>query len=139
MAGNLDDSDDGITDINVTPLVDVMLVLLIIFMATTTYIAQRSINVALPQASSGATVKLPKSLSFTIDKDSKLYLDERELPFADIHRHVKEAKTSQNASELQAVIKADTNTPHGTVIKLIDEVRKHGINDFAIRVESKPN
>ncbi len=131
--------DEDITGINVTPLVDVMLVLLIIFMATTTYMVHQSIQVTLPQADSGAESKGKKNLSFVVDRNSNLFADGKALNFSEVKAYIAQEQKSAagNTKSLQALISADKDTPHGTVIKLIDEVRKNGINDFAIRVESK--
>ncbi len=133
------DDDEGITGINVTPLVDIMLVLLIVFMATTTYMVQQSIQVSLPKADSGNTSQGTKNLSFVVDRDSNLFADGKALKFTEIKEQIQEAqKNAKNdAKSLQALISADKDTPHGTVIKLIDEVRKNGISDFAIRVEAQ--
>ena len=75
MAGIASDSDDEITGINVTPLVDVMLVLLIILMVTATYIVNRSINVNLPKADTGENNDKTKNLAFVLDAKNQLYLD----------------------------------------------------------------
>lgn len=137
MASNSNENEDEITGINVTPLVDVMLVLLVIFMATATYIAERSIKISLPEADTGLNQELPKSLSFTLDKESQLYLDGKRVLLTDISNLIQATKDKLNQqTTIQALISADKTTPHGSVIKLIDEVRKNGINDFAIHVES---
>jgi len=69
-----DDSSRMITDINVTPLVDITLVLLIIFMVTTTYIVNPSIKVDLPKAASGSD-QTRTTLALTLTKDGQLYLN----------------------------------------------------------------
>jgi len=131
--------DEEITGINVTPLVDVMLVLLIVFMATTTYIVHQAIPVTLPEADSGKTVKSTQNLSFVIDRNSNLYADGKALKFSDLKEYIARERQNAKGEEkgLQALVSADKDTPHGTVIKLIDEVQKNGIKDFALHVESK--
>lgn len=131
MAAN-DVDEDGITGINVTPLVDVMLVLLIIFMVTANYISQQAITLELPKASTGENPGTV-NLGFALDKKSKLYLDGEPTDY----QKVKERIDQENAAgkKLQALISADSATPHGAVIKLMDEVRKHGITDIAFNVE----
>lgn len=126
--------DDEITDINVTPLVDIMLVLLIIFMMTTTYIVHRSINVSLPKAETGETATKTENLAFVLDQNSNLFLDGKPIVFDDINVAIRERRAS-SSKKLQALISADQSTPHGKVIKLIDLVRKNGITEFAINVE----
>ncbi len=130
-----DSSEEAITGINVTPLVDVMLVLLVIFMVTATYMVNQSINVNLPKADSGETLTV-KNLGFVIDKDSNLFLNGKPIAFEDLPQKIAEEKKKDAPGPLQALIAADTETPHGTVVKLIDIVRKNGITDFAINVEA---
>jgi biopolymer transport protein TolR len=75
-AGAFDDDDSGrmITDINVTPLVDIVLVLLIIFMVTATYIVNPTIKVDLPKAATG-TDQTRTTLALTLDRTGALYLN----------------------------------------------------------------
>lgn len=129
------EGDEEITGINVTPLVDVMLVLLVIFMVTANYIVSQSIQVQLPKATSGSEVT-SKNLAFVLDKDSQLFLDGRAIELEAVPAKIQEYKKDNNAS-LQALIAADQKTPHGSVVRLIDTIRKNGITDFAINVESE--
>jgi biopolymer transport protein TolR len=139
MAGGIQDSDeDEITGINVTPLVDVMLVLLIIFMVTANYINQRSIEVKLPKAETGATTSETKNVSLTLDQAGTVYVDGVITDWAMVGKKIAEA-LAKNGSTLQAIITADIRTSHGDVVKLIDTVRKNGINDFALNVDSAPS
>lgn len=134
MAGGADfDEEEGITGINVTPLVDVMLVLLIIFMVTANYINTPGIELNLPEAGTGAGVE-PSELTFTIDKKSQVYAEGRVLSDQELVDYIITKKKSN--PKIQATIAADQSTPHGAVIKLIDLVRKNGISDFAINVDS---
>lgn len=135
MAGGASTDEDEITGINVTPLVDVMLVLLIIFMVTATYIVNQSINVQLPKAETADTTETSKNLGFVLDADSKLYLDGNPINFEDIPAAIAEAQNKAAGAAVNALISADKTTPHGMVVKLIDAVRKYGITDFAINVE----
>ncbi|MBP9707502.1 MAG: biopolymer transporter ExbD [Oligoflexales bacterium] len=134
--GTFEDGDEEITGINVTPFVDVMLVLLVIFMVTTTYIVKRSIDLNLPKASTGETAP-PKTLDFAIDKSEQLFFNGKRIEFSEIEAVIElERKTQAEDQKISVLISADQITPHGAVIKLIDAIRKSGINDFAINVES---
>lgn len=135
MAGgaNLGDEDETITDINVTPFVDVMLVLLIIFMVTANYINSHAINVNLPKAASGESPDATESLGFSLNEKAELFLDGEAIDYAELKEIIE--KKRSNGENLQALIAADLKTPHGDVVKLIDEIRKNGITDFAINVE----
>ncbi len=135
MAGGAND-DDEITGINVTPLVDVMLVLLIIFMVTATYMVNQSIAVNLPKADTGNDTAKTKNLSFVLDAKAQLYLDGKPVSFEELGAKIDQEKAKDGAGPLNALIAADKETPHGAVVKLIDTVRKHGITDFAINVEA---
>lgn len=132
MAGGANNDDDGINDINVTPLVDVMLVLLIIFMVTANYITNQTLNLELPKAATGENSQAT-NLGFSLDKDSKLFLDGKPIEFSDLPTIIAERK--QAKPDISALISADVKTPHGEVVKLIDAVRKNGITNFAINVE----
>lgn len=137
MAGSISDQDDGeITGINVTPLVDVMLVLLIIFMVTSTYIVQQSIQVQLPKADTGETTVKTKNLAFVMDKSGNLFMDGKPTSLAALPAMVQAIKAENPQAQLQALVAADKETQHGYVVQLIDTVRKLGITDLAINVES---
>ena len=135
---SIHDDNDEITGINITPMVDVVLVLLIIFMVTTTYIVNRTINVNLPKAETGEKTDTTKNLAFVIDKTDKLFVDGKSIQYTEIAAHIQQylAQAKEQNTKVQALITADAATPHGSVIKLIDLVRKSGINDFALNVEA---
>jgi biopolymer transport protein ExbD len=136
MAGGLQDQDDGeITGINVTPLVDVMLVLLVVFMVTSTYIVQQSIQVQLPKAATGENTPKVKNLAFVLDKSGIMFLDGKPISLEDIAVRVQAEKSADPNVQLQALVAADKETPHGFVVSLIDAVRRQGITDLAINVE----
>jgi biopolymer transport protein ExbD len=131
-----DDDDAGrmITDINVTPLVDIVLVLLIIFMVTTTYIVNPSIKVELPKAATG-TDQARTTLGLTLTRDLTLYLNGEKSDDAGVTRYIA-AELPKN-KDLQAIIAADKDVPHGKVMHLIDLVKKLGVIKFAINVQTE--
>jgi biopolymer transport protein ExbD len=133
--GSFNQDDDEITGINVTPLVDVMLVLLIVFMVTSTYIVQQSIQVQLPKADTGESTPHTKNLAFVIDKAGAIFLDGKPIRLEDIAARVKAERAGDEKVQLQALVAADKDTPHGFVVGLIDAVRRQGITDLAINVE----
>ena len=135
MAVVSDDQSDEITGINITPLVDVMLVLLIIFMVTANYIANQGIQVELPKASTGQNTP-SENLGFVLDKQSSLFLNGSPVTYEQIPDKIAERKAA--GGSMQALISADKDTPHGSVVKLIDMIRKSGVTDFAINVDSEP-
>lgn len=135
MSGGAIEDDEEITDINVTPLVDIMMVLLIIFMVTTSQIVNKSIEVNLPKAATGEDVAT-QDLAFVINKESALFLNGETLAFEQVGPEIERIKADNPDKKVQALISADRETPHGQVINLIDIIRKNGISDFAINVEA---
>ena len=132
MGGSIADDDDGINAINVTPLVDVMLVLLVIFMVASIYIVKDAIEVDLPKAAKTSDV-VETTLSIVLDKAGALYLNGKPSnPSAIASACQAAAKVSPNA---QAIIAADNDVRHGEVVKLIDLVRTNGLARFAINVK----
>src|SRR5512143_2182962 len=127
-----DDSGRMITDINVTPLVDITLVLLIIFMVTTTYIVNPSIKVDLPKAVSGSD-QVRTTLALTLTKEGQLYLNGDRSDEASVLKQIA-AELPKNP-DLQAIIAADKIVPHGSVVHIIDFVRRAGVRKFAINVD----
>jgi biopolymer transport protein ExbD len=133
MAGSAKwDDDDGINEINVTPLVDVMLVLLVIFMVASIYIVKDAIEVDLPKAASAGET-LDTTLSIVIDRDGGLYLNGRPTPRDVIAEACAQASTKD--PNAQAIIAADQNVKHGDVIGVIDLIRSNGLVRFAINVK----
>jgi biopolymer transport protein ExbD len=134
-ASQFEDDDSGrmITDINVTPLVDITLVLLIIFMVTTSYIVNPSIKVDLPKAASGSE-QTRTTLALTLTKDGQLYLNGERSNEAAVAKQIA-AELPKNP-DLQAIIAADRIVPHGSVVHIIDFVKRAGVRKFAINVDS---
>jgi biopolymer transport protein ExbD len=125
-----------ISDINVTPLVDIMLVLLIIFMVTTTYIVRDSIDVKLPEASTGEARQV-SLIAVTVDATGKLGLNGKPAVESDIRSYIRSER--RRGRGLEAVVAADKAVPHGTVVKVIDLLRREGVVKFAINVLKKEN
>jgi biopolymer transport protein ExbD len=134
MAFKFDSGDDIMAEINVVPLVDVILVVLIIFMVTAPMIMKPSINVNLPKAASGdATV--PSKLSIIIAADGKLNLDGKAVEDAQITSAALE-EVKKNP-DIQAIISADKDVPHGRVVTVLDLVKSAGVKKFAISIDKK--
>ncbi len=134
MAGgaNLDD-DEGINSINVTPLVDIMLVLLIIFMVASTYIVKPSIEVELPKAATGNEDQLDTTLSIVLSTGGGLELNGEPSTIEAIAAKCREVRAKDDGA--QAMISADKRVVHGRVVQIIDTVRKNGVLKFAINID----
>jgi biopolymer transport protein ExbD len=136
--GSLYDDDEGggiIADINVTPLVDISLVLLIIFMVTAHIIVSKGIpGVQKPKASTGEEVKT--TLELTIDKDHQIFINKQKYDADDaVVGYLKNAYDANH--DVQAVITADESVPYGSFVDLVDLVREAGIQKYALSVIDK--
>jgi len=135
MAAATSDNDDAISAINVTPFVDIVLVLLIILMVTSTAIAKAALQVDLPKAASGGE-QVASTVNVLIKKDGQLLLDGAGVSEAQLATKVKRA--SRGAPKLQAVIAADKGVPYGSVVHVIDLVKSNGVTSFALNIERVP-
>jgi len=124
-----------ITEINVTPLVDIMLVLLIIFMVTTTTMVYDSLDVKLPEAATGES-KPVSLLAVVVDQNGKTYLNGKPTGDQGIRDFIRRERRQNK--QLEAIIAADKRVPHGEVVRVIDLVRSEGVTKFAINVIRKP-
>jgi biopolymer transport protein ExbD len=125
-------SDESITGINVTPLVDVVLVLLVVLMVTATYLASRSIPVDLPAGKTGEATSAPLTVSLT--KTGALYVEG--VPSSEAELREKLVVARRSDPELRAVIAADGAVPHRRVIGIIDLLRQEHVERFAINVDA---
>jgi biopolymer transport protein ExbD len=131
MAAAAHNDDDLITGINVTPLVDITLVLLVILMVTASYVVSRAIPMELPK---GATAEsTPTTLSVSIDKDGKTFLDAQPIAEPTLRERIRQAH--QSDPETRAVIAADGRASHAQVVRVIDLLRRENVTKFAINVD----
>lgn len=128
------DDDEIITAINVTPLVDIVLVLLIILMVTASYIVSKSIPMDLPNAVTGDESP-PRTLTVSIDENSQLYIDAEEVTWDQLRTRAR--RFAAEESEARAVIAADRRVSHGEFIRIIDILRDVGIVRYAINVNPR--
>lgn len=134
MAFKFDSQDEIMAEINVVPLVDVILVVLIIFMVTAPMIMKPSINVNLPKAGAGEPT-VPSKLNITISQDGKLNLDGK--PIEDEQVKAAAAEEFRKNPDVQAVISADKDVTHGRVVSVLDIVKGAGVKKFAISIDKK--
>jgi len=135
MAGNITEPDDeGINGINVTPLVDITLVLLIIFMVTASYIVKETIEVELPRAAHGGET-VQKTFALLVTKDGKTYLNGAPVDDAGLIGAVQAARSK--GEDVQAIVGADKNATHGMVTHLLDVLKGAGVLKFAIQIEKQ--
>ena len=131
-AQNDANSEEMISGINVTPLVDVVLVLLVVLMVTATYLAAKTIPVDLPKGATGEPTGV--TLAITVDRDGRTFLDGAGIADDALRQKIKLARAAD--PEVRAVIAADRESRHKSVVKVIDLLRQERVNRFAINVES---
>ena len=132
MAAAQGNDEEGINGINVTPLVDVTLVLLIVFMVTASVIAKAAIEVDLPRAAHGGETT-QRTFAVVVTKEGKVFLDGAEVDDARLVSAVQAAQ--QRGDEVQAVVGADRLATHGSVTHLLDVLKGAGVTKFAIQIE----
>lgn len=131
MAASASNDDEMITGINVTPLVDITLVLLVILMVTASYVASKAIPMELPRGATGEAT--PTTLSVSIDREGKTYLDATAIEEPALRQRIKAAHTAD--PEVRAVIAADGRTSHANVVHVIDLLRREEVTKFAINID----
>lgn len=140
MAAKLGSGDDGeITDINITPFVDIVLVILIIFMVTATTLAKQALLVNLPDAASGETAK-ETSLGIELDANGTLYLDGEPISEPGLRNAIRRIRSEVEAEggTVVALIAADESLRYGRVMGLMDLVKQEGVARFALNIEAVP-
>ena len=137
MAFRLDESQGphrigtNLAEINIIPLVDVVLVLLLIFMLTAPMM-YRGIDVNLPKASSRPTA-VEERLVLTLTKDQSLFLNDRRLPATGLEQALRQAFA--NRADKTLYLKADAGLSYGTVVETMDRVRRAGIERLGMVTE----
>ncbi|HET9991152.1 MAG TPA: biopolymer transporter ExbD [Kofleriaceae bacterium] len=131
MAASASNDDDMITAINVTPLVDITLVLLVILMVTASYVVSKAIPLELPRGATGETT--PNTLAVSIDRNGTTYLDAIAIDEPTLRQRIKAAHTAD--PEVRAVIAADGRTSHSNVIHVIDLLRREDVTKFALDID----
>jgi biopolymer transport protein ExbD len=137
MAGTLDGGGGRrgvIAGINVTPLVDVVLVLLIILMVSSTYIVAQSLKVQLPKShTSDGTAEKPATV--TLLKNGGLRWNDKDATEEEIAKGLKDAVAADEETNL--VVSADKEVQHGRVVHILDIAKLAGITKFAINVQAE--
>ena len=126
-----DSADEMISGINITPLVDVVLVLLVVLMVTASYLASHSIPVDLPKAATGEQTNTVLGVSVT--REGALFLDGKPVDDAQFRARVHAARSSDAA--VRAVIAADGGAAHRSVVHVIDLLRQEHVSQFALDVD----
>ena len=126
-----EDDEEIMSTINITPLVDIFLVLLIIFMITSTVLDRQEIKINLPKAAHAGT-EAPKASGLVMDKEKNLFLDGVPSDSASIVTQLQNAVIKN--PDHQVLIAADQDLAYREVVRLIDIVRGAGVTKYALKV-----
>ncbi len=120
------------SEINVTPLVDVMLVLLIIFMITAPML-QQGIKVALPQAKAQSLKAQEEKLMITVTRDERIYINKNSYTLNELGGTLKALQAYRR--DRQVFLKADKDVPYGFVVRVMSEIKAAGIQELGMVTE----
>ncbi|NPA16290.1 ExbD/TolR family protein [Persephonella sp.] len=124
----IDDDDREISEINMTPFVDIILVVLIIFLATATFIVEGKIPLNLPKAETAETKEIKeKKVIITVKKDGSLYLDDKKVSLEQL-----KGKISGLSDKTIVVLRADRDVPFQKIVSVIDLCRGQGLERYTI-------
>ena len=133
MSFRLDDETNALSDINVTPLVDVMLVLLVIFMVTAPLL-QQGMNVQLPKSVAQNLPQEPEDpIILSITKGQVYYLNETPIPKQQLSERLKIILRNRRSKAIY--LKADRNLPYGTVVETMDVLNRLGVESLGMVTE----
>lgn len=137
MAGGASNNDGGaISDINVTPLVDIMLVLVIILMVTGEFTNKvKTIPLDLPQVKTGVTTQGRKQVAVTITPENKIYFQDREMSLSGLQANLKSRK--KITPELKVILRSEGATKYSDIMSLLNEIKAAGISDVSLAVASE--
>ncbi len=124
--------DEPITEINIVPLVDIILVVLIIFMVTTTYIVKPAIKIDLPDAATGENLE-PTSLGIGVAADGRLMLDGKLITEDELKARVSEEFAKDK--NVVCLISGDKDARFGPVVHMVDLVKTLGVTKFAVNID----
>ena len=134
MAISTSQDDDVVSDINITPLVDVMLVLLIVFIVTAPLLTN-SVKVNLPKAAPTQSTDQNKALVISVKPDGAIFLDKDPVNLETFEQEITQRKTAN--SKLALNLNADETVPYGTVAKLLASIERVGVEKLSVITEPK--
>ncbi len=129
MAIQTGDSDDVVSEINVTPLVDVMLVLLVVFIITAPLLGN-SIKVQLPQTAATAKAEQVPAVTVSVDDQGYVYVDKERVSLEGLEPELKRLRAERN--ELSVQLSADQSSNYGLVAKVMAAVNRAGVSKLSV-------
>ena len=136
MAGKSFDPNElgeGMNEINITPFVDVVLVLLVIFMVTAPVMIKESLKVNLPKTLTSDLTSKATSIGVAITKEGQVLFNGKLMSPDSLNQEL--ASIANSAPDTNFLISADTDSRHGDVVRMIDLLKRNNLNRFALQVE----
>ena len=137
MNQNSGDDENIMSEINMTPLIDIMLVLLIIFMVTSTAALESGLDIELPKTQITNEKKQDEILIITLDKDGKVAIAGKTVADADVGTTI--ANTLKEMKTESVILEGDTKAFLGKAVQLMDLAKSAGAKNFSIAAEEDPN
>ncbi|MBI4595307.1 MAG: protein TolR [Candidatus Tectomicrobia bacterium] len=134
LQGHKRGASTALSEINVTPLVDVMLVLLVIFMVTAPMM-QQGVDVQLPQESASAFNK-EEGVVISITDNERIYFNDRRVTLNELEQKIGEIISLQ--SDKEVFLKADKSVAYGVVVKVIAAIKRSGVKKLGMVTEAPP-
>ncbi len=135
MAANTASGDEEISGINVTPLVDIMLVLVIILMVTAEFTRYRTVPVALPKVNASAMRREPQKISLTIKPDGSVFWEDKRIEdMRTLPARLRGAKRTK--PDIAVILRAEGKTDYDHVLMILDQVKDAGISKVGLAVDS---
>ncbi|MBL7555176.1 MAG: biopolymer transporter ExbD [Bdellovibrionaceae bacterium] len=135
MAGGGNQNGEILTEINVVPLVDIILVVLIIFMVAAPLVMQPKIDISLPKSSSTDIDKSKKPMKITVGKEGELFVDGTAVSVEQLRAEA--AKRSAQNPETNAILVADKAVTLEMVTEIIDAVKSNGLKKVAFSIQKR--
>jgi biopolymer transport protein ExbD len=136
MAGGVKFSgeDEIMSEINITPFVDVVLVLLVIFMATAGIMVNRGLKIELPEAATAEQLQSQITLAVVVAQDGTIALDGETVSLEGLKERA--LKVREGAAKVVVMISADKGAVYKNIIEVMDTFRKAGVSEFALQLEA---
>lgn len=130
----IDNDDKEISEINMTPFVDIILVVLIIFMATATFMVEGKIPLNLPNSKTGQQKEIKeKKVQITIKKDGSFYFNNKPITLSQLKEELKGLKNK----DITVILRSDKDTKFQNVISIIDICRQNGLEKYMIETKKE--
>lgn len=126
------DSSDVVSEINITPLVDVMLVLLVVFILTAPLL-NNAVRINLPKTAATTPATPNKSVTVSVDGENRIFIDKREVPLASLEPELRILLGTD--PELALSLQADQGVPYKAVAQVIAHIQRSGVSKLSVLTE----